>query len=75
MSHNFYSTRVVAPSKLGEGEKKGRKERQSGNLRILNPTGTQSCPAKVGRQPEPSVAWGVVTRTAKRTQGVHEPSY
>ncbi len=53
--HSFQSTRVVAPSKLGEGQKKGRR---SGNMETFGfePDRCQSCPAKVGRQPEPSVA-------------------
>ncbi len=67
-------TRVFAPRSLAKEEKCSKKQ-QFVNLRFLDPTGTQSCPAKVGHQPEPSVAWGVATRTAKRTQGVHELSY
>jgi hypothetical protein len=31
------------------------------------------CPAKVGSQPVPSVAWSRVTLPAKRTQGVPRP--
>src|SRR5205085_4331011 len=40
-----------------------------------NPVGNQSHPVEPGPQPEASLAWGLVTATAKRRQPAFRPCY
>jgi hypothetical protein len=60
----------LAPRKLGKGESDVRGITETFRR---NPTGKQSRLVEPGQQPEASLAWGGVSRTAKRRQRVPMP--